>query len=76
MEIERAFGQVIRELRYGQDLSQEALAHESGLDRSYLSELENGRKTPSVRTVFRLAGALGLSASDLIATVEKELARI
>ena len=72
MELEHAFGQTIRRLRYEAGLSQEALAHRSGLDRSYLSELENGHKSASIRTLFSLARALEISASELIGAVEKE----
>lgn len=69
-ELKTAFGRAVKALRTERGLTQETLAYESGVDRSYLSELENGRKMPSLDTVFRLATALGLSASDLIADVE------
>lgn len=43
--IEKAFGKIIRELRLERNLSQEKLSELSGLDRSYVSELERGEKT-------------------------------
>lgn len=70
MEPETAFGQVLRELRRGRELSQEALALESGLERNYVSLLELGRSSASVRTIFKLARALRIPVADLMAMVE------
>ncbi len=70
---ERAFGAVLRELRRARGLSQERLALEAGYDRSYVGELERGEKSPSLRTIFRLARAIGVSPSALIAAVEARL---
>ena len=70
MEPETAFGQVLRELRKGRDLSQEALALESGLERNYVSLLELGRNSASVKTIFKLAPALGISVAEFMSRVE------
>ena len=70
MEPEIAFGQVLRELRKGRDLSQEALALESGLERNYVSLLERGRNSASVKTIFKLVPALGVSVSGFMGMVE------
>lgn len=70
MEPEIAFGQVLRELRKGNELSQEALALESGLERNYISLLELGRNSASVKTIFKLAPALGISVAEFMALVE------
>lgn len=69
----KAFGLVVKALRHGQNLSQEALALEASIDRTFLSQLETGRKQPSLLTIFRLAAALQLEASDLIKQVEIHL---
>lgn len=66
-----AFGEVLRELRTAAGLSQEALAHECGRHRTYISMLERGINRPSLDTVFLLADALGVRASDLVRKVEK-----
>ena len=71
MEPEIAFGQVLRELRKGRDLSQETLALESGLERNYVSLLELGRNSASVKTIFKLAPALGISVAEFMSMVEK-----
>ena len=59
------FGERLRELRTERGLSQEAFAHEAGLDRTYISGIERGRRNVSIRNVERLAIALGLSISEL-----------
>lgn len=69
----KAFGLVIKALRHARSLSQEALAFEASLDRTFLSQLETGRKQPSLLTIFRLATALQVEASDIIKQVEAQL---
>ena len=70
----KAFGLVVKALRKERKLSQEALAAEAGLDRAFLSQVETGRKQPSLLTIFRLAGALKLDVSELFTQVERQLA--
>ncbi|MDO8289212.1 MAG: helix-turn-helix transcriptional regulator [Parvibaculum sp.] len=70
MEPEAAFGVILRELRKRQKLSQEALAHEAGLERNYVSLLELGRNSASVKIIFKLAPALGLSVAEFMSLVE------
>jgi len=70
LEPEVAFGQVLRELRKGRGLSQEVLALESDLERNYVSLLELGRNSASVKTIFKLAPALGISVAEFMAMVE------
>lgn len=70
MEPEVAFGLVLRELRKAKGLSQEALAFEAGIERNYLSLLELGRNSASIKTIFKLSNALGLSPSRLLDLVE------
>lgn len=73
MTIEEAFGEVIRELRKAQQLSQEKLAEVSNLDRSFISLLECGRKQPSLITIFQLAKAFKLPASKILSLVEEKI---
>ena len=70
MTLEAAFGQVIRQLRLDKGLSQEKLAFESALDRSFISQLECGIKQPSLVTIFQLAKALHASPASIIESVE------
>jgi transcriptional regulator with XRE-family HTH domain len=66
-------GEALRKARLAAELSQEELAFESKVDRTYISELENGHKSPSVEILFRICPVLGMAASELIAQVERAL---
>lgn len=70
MKLEKAFGEVLRNARVSRKLSQEALAHESGLDRTFISLLERGERQPTLRTLISLSRALNVSASHLVAKTE------
>lgn len=61
----KRFGKKISKLRKELRLSQEELATAAGLDRTYISGIERGFQNPSLRTIGRLAKALGVSISDL-----------
>ncbi len=67
------FGEVLRELRLQQNLTQDQLAELADTERSHISALERAEKGPALATVFSLAGALKLPASDLIGLVETRL---
>ena len=69
----KAFGLSVKDLRKQQGLSQELLAAEAGLDRAFLSQVETGRKQPSLLTIFRLASALKLDVSELFKEVEARI---
>ena len=70
---EEAFGATLRELRTSKGLSQEQLALESELDRTFISLLERGLRQPSLTTLLQLSRVLGIKASALVAAVEKKL---
>ncbi|MGA2617743.1 MAG: helix-turn-helix transcriptional regulator [Thermoguttaceae bacterium] len=59
------FGNRVRELRRAQGLSQEAFADKCGLDRTYISGIERGKRNVAIRNVEVIAGALGVSISEL-----------
>jgi len=69
--IEEAFGQVLREIRQDQNISQEKLGFESGYHRTYIGLLERGKKNPSLTTIINIAHTLNIKASDLIKRVEE-----
>lgn len=66
-------GEAIRRSRKAAGLSQEELAFEAQIDRTYVSQLENGHKSPTVDVLFRVCPILGMAASELIAQVERSL---
>lgn len=65
MDICSTIGTNIRKLRNSKSLSQEDLAFEAGIDRSYLSEIENGYKNLSVIMLEQIANALGVKVTEL-----------
>ena len=65
-----ALGARLRELRKKKGLKLVALANKSGVSLAYVSEVERGRKLPSLEILDRLAGALGLSILDVLDGVE------
>lgn len=75
MAAESAFGQVLQQLRRKRGLSQEQLGFESGCHRTYISLLERGEKSPSLRTIFRVATALRVKPSEIIRRVENRVNR-
>jgi transcriptional regulator with XRE-family HTH domain len=66
----RAFGLAIRELRKQRGLTQEDLAHASGLDRSYMGGIERGEHNLSLTNILRVGEALDLSPSELFLRFE------
>ncbi len=71
--LERLFGRILRELRTGRGLSQEELGFESNYHRTYISQLERGQKNPSLKAIFRLAEALGITPSEMIRRIESRV---
>ena len=69
----RITGQVIGRLRVQQGLSQEELAQKAGIARSHLAMIENGKKSASVETLWKIADALSIALSDIIRDIELTL---
>ena len=59
------FGKRVRERRLAKGLSQEAFAVAAGLDRTYISGIERGKRNVSLRNIEIIARALGASISEL-----------
>jgi len=66
-----AFGCALRELRLAAGFSQEQLGLESGVQRNFISLIETGQNQPTITTIVKLAGALGVKPSKLVAEAEK-----
>ena len=67
---QKAFGQALRESRKKIGLSQEQLALDAGFDRTYISLLERGVQSPTLRTVVQLAEILKTPAWEMIKRME------
>jgi len=71
----KAFGRALKKIRLKRKLTQESLSLESQLARVYISELEYGKKTPSIETVFKISKALNIKCSKLMDLTEEEFIR-
>lgn len=60
------FGRRITELRLKQGLSQENLAFQSGINRTYMGEIERGEKSPTIVTIAKIAKGLGISIKQVM----------
>ncbi len=69
----KIFGEVLRELRLARGFTQDKLAELAKTERSHISALERAEKSPLIATIFILADALNISASQLIELVEQRL---
>ena len=66
MDLPAILGRNVRKARLELGLSQEQLAFEAEMKRSYVSDLERGTRNPSVKAIARLAIALRVSPSSLL----------
>ena len=66
-----AFGFVLRDIRKLRGMSQEALALEAALQRNYISLIERGINQPTITTIFKLAAALNVKPSEMVARIEE-----
>jgi transcriptional regulator with XRE-family HTH domain len=70
-KLDSAFGKSLKSRRLSSNLSQEQLGLKSGLSRPYISELEMGKKDPSLFTIFKLSDALKVKPSFFIEEIEQ-----
>jgi len=74
MGIAIKFGKILFELRAASGLSQQKLADDSDLERTFISLLERGKRQPTITTLFNLSKALGISPHELVLRIETEMA--
>lgn len=70
----QAFGEAVRACRTHAQLSQDELADVAQLDRTYISGIERGRRNLSLDNIWRIAQALHLNPSVLLAHAEQRVA--
>jgi transcriptional regulator with XRE-family HTH domain len=70
MDIKQKIGQRIRELRKELEISQEALAYKADVDRTYVTDVESGRRNVSVEILEKLIKALQVSFSEFFESKE------
>lgn len=66
-------GRVIQRFREEKKLSQELVSGFAGIGRTHLSAIERGERKPTLETFFKIAYALGIKASVLMAAIETEM---
>ena len=71
-EPQPAIGAAVRQLRYDRNLTQRQLAAKADVEPTWISRLELGHANPSLATLHRLANALGVPLSQLIALSEEQ----
>lgn len=70
MAIEEQIGERIKKIRIEKKLTQEQLAWEANVDRTYMNHVENGRKNISVRSLEKIIKALGVSFHEFFKTIK------
>jgi transcriptional regulator with XRE-family HTH domain len=65
-DLRDTFAANLRRLRHAKGISQEDLAHEAGINRSYMSKLEKGASYPGLEIIAKLATVLEVEPAELI----------
>ena len=76
MDLREVFAANLRRLRNAKGVSQDELAHEANVSRSYLSQLEKGTFYASLNVVGRLSEALGVEPAELLKIPQKRTSRL
>ena len=71
MSLQEDLGKTIIRLRKEKGYSQEAFANEAGIDRRYMSDIENGKRNISIDILDRVCNKLGIRISEFFIEVEK-----
>jgi len=70
-DVKKGFGAEVRRRRKDLGLSQEELAERADLHRTYVSDVEAGKRNPSLQSMQRLAKALGATMGGIFSSVER-----
>jgi len=70
---DKIIGKTIRQIRTSKELSQEVLSGFAGIARTHLSMIENGKKKANFETIWKIAQALDMRPSELVARIELEI---
>ena len=68
----KAFGKALKKIRVKKKLTQANLSLQANLARVYISELEYGKKSPSIETIFKISKALNVKCPKLMDLTEEE----
>ena len=76
MDMRKLVGRNFKRIRKRKELTQEQVEERSGFSQQYLSALENGRRNPTIVTLYEIAQALGVSHLDLVRPDAKARKRV
>ncbi len=68
LSVQQKVGQRIKQLRAEMKISQESLGLKSGLDRTYINSVENGRRNISIRAISQISSALNSSLKEFFSS--------
>ena len=68
---EEAIGLAVRDIRRNKSLSQEQLGFAANLHRTFVSDVERGARNPTVRTLWKIAEALGVRPQHIVEVAER-----
>lgn len=68
----KVFGKVLQDFRHKKGISQETLADQAGLDRTFISRLERGLTQPSLTSLLALSKALDVPAHSIVREFEAD----
>ena len=71
MDMRKLVGRNVKRIRQDRGLTQEELAERSGFSQQYISGLEQGRRNPTIVSIYELATALGVSRMELVRPTEE-----
>jgi transcriptional regulator with XRE-family HTH domain len=72
MDMRKLVGRNVKRVRQDKGLTQEELAERSGFSQQYISGLEQGRRNPTIVSIYELATALGVSHMELVRSAADE----
>jgi transcriptional regulator with XRE-family HTH domain len=72
MEKEEIFGKILQDERKAKNISQEKLAALTGLDRTAISLIETGKRSPTFSTILKICSALEIDPSELFSIYERK----
>lgn len=75
MDLRQVFAANLRRLRHSRGLSQEDVAHDAGVNRSYMSKIEKGATYVGLETIGKLARVLKVEPSELLRLPPKRCVR-
>ena len=66
MDVKVKFGERCREMRQKMNISQEKFALQIGMDRTYYSSVENGKRNISIKNIAKIANGFGITIEELL----------